>query len=369
MLPDTTAGSSSSNSSSSSSNSFLPPSTTSTKVISAAAEELSALIEELWPFGSDAITGRNSSSSRSQHWHPYISYPDGIHLFVPSDPRHWAVTRQQEPNFLESLTAAASAAASAAAINAASDLSDSDVSDLAADVGAGWPSEGDASGAAAAGAAAEPGADKLRPTQRFVGFLLQQLDDYISKLQQQMQLEEAEAAAAAAAGGPVVAAAAVPMPPSALSSTASSGSDNGSNNGSRSYYGLSDGKSSSGGRWADLQIGPPAAESSPSSADGDDDESSVAGGGSRRADVLPEYDIVFVHGIRGGPYVTWRKGGLPSMPGSRPLTHESCWPTAWLAKDVPGARLITVEYYVSGKQGILWAVWVLWVLVCLRDGR
>ena len=236
------------------------------------------------------------------------------------------------------------------------------MSDLAADVGVGWASEGDASGAAraTAGAAAEAGADKLRPTQRFVGFLLQQLDDYISKLQQQMQLEEAEAAAAAAAGGPVVAAAAVPMPPSALSSTASSGSDNGSNNGSGSYYGLSDGKSSSGGRWADLQIEPLAAESSPSSSPADgDDESSAAGEGSSRAHVLPEYDIVFVHGIRGGPYVTWRKGGLPSMPGSRPLTHESCWPTAWLAKDVPGARLITVEYYVSVKQGMLWAVWVL----------
>jgi len=67
----------------------------------------------------------------------------------------------------------------------------------------------------------------------------------------------------------------------------------------------------------------------------------------------PDIDIVFVHGIRGGPFVTWRRVRTPktldpstgniqmSVPDMR---HELCWPTVWLKGDVPGARLLSLEY-------------------------
>ena len=67
----------------------------------------------------------------------------------------------------------------------------------------------------------------------------------------------------------------------------------------------------------------------------------------------PDIDIVFVHGIRGGPFVTWRRVRTPktldlstgnlqmAVPDMR---HELCWPIVWLKADVPGARLLSLEY-------------------------
>lgn len=67
----------------------------------------------------------------------------------------------------------------------------------------------------------------------------------------------------------------------------------------------------------------------------------------------PDIDIVFVHGIRGGPFVTWRRvrtaktldpntGNLQmAVPDMR---HDLCWPTVWLKGDIPGARLLSLEY-------------------------
>jgi len=51
-------------------------------------------------------------------------------------------------------------------------------------------------------------------------------------------------------------------------------------------------------------------------------------------------DVVFVHGIRGGPYITWRSEGTSDTHSTR----ESCWPSHWLAEDLPHARLISVEF-------------------------
>ena len=60
-----------------------------------------------------------------------------------------------------------------------------------------------------------------------------------------------------------------------------------------------------------------------------------------------------MHGIRGGPFVTWRRvrtaktldpntGNLQmAVPDMR---HDLCWPTVWLKADVPGARLLSLEY-------------------------
>ncbi|KAI8470589.1 MAG: hypothetical protein J3K34DRAFT_385248 [Monoraphidium minutum] len=60
----------------------------------------------------------------------------------------------------------------------------------------------------------------------------------------------------------------------------------------------------------------------------------------------PAFDVVFIHGVRGGPFVTWRRGDVLAMGGARhSLAHGDCWPAAWLAEDLPGARLLSIEYH------------------------
>jgi hypothetical protein len=59
----------------------------------------------------------------------------------------------------------------------------------------------------------------------------------------------------------------------------------------------------------------------------------------------PSYDIVFVHGIRGGAFITWRQEKALSLGSARGnVDHSVCWPTAWLAPKFPKARLISAEY-------------------------
>ena len=59
----------------------------------------------------------------------------------------------------------------------------------------------------------------------------------------------------------------------------------------------------------------------------------------------PSYDIVFVHGIRGGAFITWRQEKALSLGAARGnVDHSVCWPTAWLAPKFPKARLISAEY-------------------------
>ena len=58
-------------------------------------------------------------------------------------------------------------------------------------------------------------------------------------------------------------------------------------------------------------------------------------------------DVVFVHGIRGGAFATWRREGVQNVqPGHKPgnLDHPYCWPSTWLPQDVPEARLLSMEY-------------------------
>ena len=59
----------------------------------------------------------------------------------------------------------------------------------------------------------------------------------------------------------------------------------------------------------------------------------------------PALDVVFVHGIRGGPFVTWRKGGEGGTGATRGnMQREACWISDWLAEEAPGARLLSLEY-------------------------
>ena len=59
----------------------------------------------------------------------------------------------------------------------------------------------------------------------------------------------------------------------------------------------------------------------------------------------PAIDVVFVHGIRGGSFASWRSIRLPRhRAGDGPMSHRDCWPSAWLARDCPEARLLSLEY-------------------------
>lgn len=72
--------------------------------------------------------------------------------------------------------------------------------------------------------------------------------------------------------------------------------------------------------------------------------------------VAPPFDVVFVHGLRGGPFKTWRitdskssttsKSGLVEKIDQEAGKQGTCWPREWLAADFPHARLFTVKYKV-----------------------
>ena len=71
----------------------------------------------------------------------------------------------------------------------------------------------------------------------------------------------------------------------------------------------------------------------------------------------PVMDVVFIHGLRGGPFNSWRIADNKSSTTSRAGLVEkidqeagrlgTCWPKEWLAVDLPEARLFTVKYKVS----------------------
>lgn len=70
--------------------------------------------------------------------------------------------------------------------------------------------------------------------------------------------------------------------------------------------------------------------------------------------VGPVIDVVFVHGLMGGPYRTWRiaddktstTSGIIEKIDEDAGKEGTCWPEEWLAGDVPGSRLLTVKYKV-----------------------
>ncbi|KAG1334651.1 Protein SERAC1 [Cocos nucifera] len=69
---------------------------------------------------------------------------------------------------------------------------------------------------------------------------------------------------------------------------------------------------------------------------------------------VPLLDVVFVHGLRGGPFKSWRiadnkssttsKSGLVENIDQEAGKQGTCWPREWLAADFPDARLFTVRY-------------------------
>ena len=50
-------------------------------------------------------------------------------------------------------------------------------------------------------------------------------------------------------------------------------------------------------------------------------------------------DVVFVHGIQGSPFYTWRQGKSEDQ-----ALFTDCWPKDWLPSDYPNIRVIGVHY-------------------------
>ncbi|XP_078444106.1 alpha/beta-Hydrolases superfamily protein [Wolffia australiana] len=74
----------------------------------------------------------------------------------------------------------------------------------------------------------------------------------------------------------------------------------------------------------------------------------------------PVMDVVFIHGLRGGPFKSWRIADNKSSTTSRAGLIEkidqeagrqgTCWPKEWLAADLPEARLFSVKYKTNLSQ-------------------
>lgn len=63
-----------------------------------------------------------------------------------------------------------------------------------------------------------------------------------------------------------------------------------------------------------------------------------------RADQAPDVDVIFVHGIHGNTFYTWRQSD-----SCKEEKYTYCWPKEWLCVDCPKARVICVQYesYIS----------------------
>ncbi|MCO5599134.1 hypothetical protein L7F22_053234 [Adiantum nelumboides] len=73
-----------------------------------------------------------------------------------------------------------------------------------------------------------------------------------------------------------------------------------------------------------------------------------------------QMDVVFVHGLCGGPFKTWRisddktsstsKAGLVEKIDVDSGRKGTCWPKEWLSRDVPSCRVLTVKYKTNLSQ-------------------
>uniref|UniRef100_U3E0S0 Protein SERAC1 n=1 Tax=Callithrix jacchus TaxID=9483 RepID=U3E0S0_CALJA len=62
-------------------------------------------------------------------------------------------------------------------------------------------------------------------------------------------------------------------------------------------------------------------------------------------------DVLFIHGLMGAAFKTWRQQDSEQAVIQKPIEDEdkytTCWPKTWLAKDCPALRIISVEYDTS----------------------
>ncbi|KAH9612889.1 hypothetical protein KSS87_017558 [Heliosperma pusillum] len=72
----------------------------------------------------------------------------------------------------------------------------------------------------------------------------------------------------------------------------------------------------------------------------------------------PPIDVIFVHGLRGGPFKSWRisedksstKSGLVEKIDQEAGKQGTFWPGEWLSADFPHARLFTLKYKTNLTQ-------------------
>ncbi|CAK9163677.1 unnamed protein product [Ilex paraguariensis] len=91
-----------------------------------------------------------------------------------------------------------------------------------------------------------------------------------------------------------------------------------------------------------------------------DDSSSTSTSGSESCSQseFPPLDVVFVHGLRGGPFKTWRlsedksstKSGLVEKIDEEAGKQGTFWPGEWLPADFPHARLFSIKYKTNLTQ-------------------
>ncbi|XP_069463975.1 protein SERAC1 isoform X2 [Ambystoma mexicanum] len=59
-------------------------------------------------------------------------------------------------------------------------------------------------------------------------------------------------------------------------------------------------------------------------------------------------DILFVHGLLGAAFKTWRQQDSEQPPNTKGAhdadDYTECWPKTWLASDIPALRIVSVEY-------------------------
>ncbi|CAO2834210.1 unnamed protein product [Amaranthus hypochondriacus] len=73
---------------------------------------------------------------------------------------------------------------------------------------------------------------------------------------------------------------------------------------------------------------------------------------------VPSIDVIFVHGLRGGPFKSWRisedksstKSGLVEKIDQEAGKQGTFWPGEWLSADFPHARLFTLRYKTNLTQ-------------------
>uniref|UniRef100_A0A8C0R339 Protein SERAC1 n=1 Tax=Canis lupus dingo TaxID=286419 RepID=A0A8C0R339_CANLU len=62
-------------------------------------------------------------------------------------------------------------------------------------------------------------------------------------------------------------------------------------------------------------------------------------------------DVLFIHGLMGAAFKTWRQQDTEQVLTEKILEDEgrytTCWPKTWLARDCPALRIISVEYDTS----------------------
>ena len=79
-----------------------------------------------------------------------------------------------------------------------------------------------------------------------------------------------------------------------------------------------------------------------------DIDASAASAAADVAPCEPGCDVVFVHGLRGGPYGTWRVGPGPddadASAQQRRRAPATVWPADWLARDEPRARVLSLGF-------------------------